>query len=147
MAGFFLLGVVEMVFTVYVLQSDEGYHYTGHTADLELRMTRHGGDEARALAEEWCRQGMVKEEHCGVESAEGGVARRAHNLPPKEGGINSGCRFKLRSSTCSWRNDETRPSFGGVLPVRRSCSSSVGGVPATKSKERNPHLKRWGFSV
>lgn len=37
---------------------------------------------------------MGEGQHRGVESAEGGVARRAHNLPTESVGINSGCRFK-----------------------------------------------------
>ncbi len=30
-----------MPYYTYVLQSDEGYHYTGHAADLDIRMNRH----------------------------------------------------------------------------------------------------------
>ncbi len=30
-----------MPYYTYVLQSYEGYHYTGHTSDLTLRLTRH----------------------------------------------------------------------------------------------------------
>ena len=30
-----------MPYFAYVLQSEEGYHYTGHTSDLELRIARH----------------------------------------------------------------------------------------------------------
>ena len=30
-----------MSFYTYVLQSEEGYHYTGHTYDLNLRLIRH----------------------------------------------------------------------------------------------------------
>jgi putative endonuclease len=30
-----------MAFHAYVLQSDEGYHYTGHTKDLDFRLVRH----------------------------------------------------------------------------------------------------------
>ncbi len=30
-----------MPFYVYILVSDEGYHYTGHTAELSLRLERH----------------------------------------------------------------------------------------------------------
>lgn len=30
-----------MRYYAYVLQSEEGYHYTGHTANLSLRVTRH----------------------------------------------------------------------------------------------------------
>jgi putative endonuclease len=31
-----------MPYFAYALQSDEGYHYTGHTEDLTLRIIRHG---------------------------------------------------------------------------------------------------------
>jgi len=30
-----------MAYYTYVIISDEGYHYTGHTADLDLRVERH----------------------------------------------------------------------------------------------------------
>ena len=30
-----------MPYYAYALQSDEGYHYTGHTQDLNLRVIRH----------------------------------------------------------------------------------------------------------
>ena len=30
-----------MPFDSYVLQSDEGYHYTGHTSDLKIRLVLH----------------------------------------------------------------------------------------------------------
>ena len=30
-----------MPYFAYVLLSDEGYHYTGHTADVDLRVKRH----------------------------------------------------------------------------------------------------------
>jgi hypothetical protein len=36
------------------------------------------------MVEEWSRERMAQEKHRGVESAEGGVARRAHN--PKVAG-------------------------------------------------------------
>jgi putative endonuclease len=30
-----------MPFSTYCLQSEEGYHYTGHTQDLDIRMLNH----------------------------------------------------------------------------------------------------------
>lgn len=30
-----------MPFHTYILVSDEGYHYTGHAADLDVRLDRH----------------------------------------------------------------------------------------------------------
>ncbi len=31
-----------MPYYAYALQSEEGFHYTGHTQDLDLRIIRHG---------------------------------------------------------------------------------------------------------
>jgi putative endonuclease len=40
---FCFYGEVSIVpYYAYVLQSEEGYHYAGHTANLDLRIIRHG---------------------------------------------------------------------------------------------------------
>lgn len=69
---------------------------------------------------------MVESECCRVSAtadAEGGVARRVHNLPPENGGINSGCRFKL-NAFC-----EVPMLLIGILFI----PSFSDGTPATKN--------------
>lgn len=90
-----------MPFDSYVLQSDEGYRYTGHTSDLKIRLVLHTlpynsfykegnelegnlfegipdsfrSNEAREVAKVWHWERMDKSQHRRMESAKGGIAR------------------------------------------------------------------------